>query len=1149
MSTFERSPAAGLTWSPNEPFGRPLSRRDVLKAALVATATGAFPWAVDFAQAQAPASDNLGPVALDGSPGQAFASHRARANGIARHFALTRPLSSVSGEANEDNMVTLIAHLHAATEDRTFTPPGQSEPSETAAPKALRGLVRGEGIVGTFGKYDFALKGLMTIAHRYRHLLNDDQFNHILNTLIPANISGGHPTEVEFLEVSFLNIDIPETENHLLMTETSRYLINQLFHERNAVRKFNNARNGLSDWLLGYMQTIAKHDFMEFNARPYARLSLHSLYNLQEFAAEEEIRTGAQLLLDYTMVKFALSSSRGRRVTPYRRLQPRINHQDNRSNDLYSSASDQIAGCFLAHTGMIDRDGKPSHFPATLDYTGLIAGTSAYRPPPAAYILALKNDSPPSLHRYYHGIRPKVRASSDVPEGGLEIYYRSKSFLLSAGGMFLNSGYGSDELGQPIKPAWRDTARAQATTLIPMRADVRFHELLRFEPYPDRFADPYFNLPKLDDDEADRRRTFAVNIGVHDGLAAGANLRPSEKRTLSETTSAFPALASNQDGLFVAWKGSGNDNINLAKAMTATMFDIPGVEGIEQKVILGETTDRSPALAAMGNRVFLAWKGSGNDNLNLIFTKDGGKTFRGKSTFGETSHLSPAVAAHNGILFYAWTGRGDGNLNVAKVGFTPEANAVLVDKVTMGDTSEASPAIASHNGRLFIAWRGSGNPQLNLAFSEDDGRTFKGKVTFADSSDRAPALISHEGRLHLAWSGRGNDKLNVARVVLIGNTAGAFGIEGLEAKTVLDDFSTQAPAIGSWNKLMFLSWKGEGDDNLNLRVSRDGSFQVPARWSFSDLTDYGFYTAVYRTSAAGEGDDGRPIDNLAIVYAVEKSDMDALQIDFRSFRALTVRRNGHLPDKLEYGGTYEFHTVDDRNFSIWFKLTGDKYKPRIRDLSEAIDNQASLPHATGTFMQSLGGHAGHIEIRHPGNEQAPIILDYRDAKHPKFNDNKVSDAASWIDRPLALFALASRFDQVGRPKDMHEALADAAKLYDEMLRLNTDVNGPILAPSVIQGLATMGVDFSVPQGELLQWLSNPLFTPYPAISQALLLMKRKLKAPVFLDVIAFNYERSQNSPRTAGKVKTRALKAAILRGYNRRYGTNESDFEKILVPV
>jgi hypothetical protein len=1121
----------------------------MLKTTGVAAVGGLLPGFIDFVSAQAPLSDPLASVALDGSPAQAFASHKARANGLARHFALTRHLSTVQGEAGEDNTVTLMAHLHAASEDPTFAVPNQ-EPSLTAAPKALRRLTRGEGKVGTFGKYDFALKGLMPIAYRYRHLLSEEDFNHILNELLPGEISGGHPVEVEFLEVTFLNIDIPETENHLLMTESSRYLINQLRHTRPGDR-FDNARNGLSEWLLGYMQRIAKHDFMEFNARPYARLSLHSLYNLHEFAHDIEIRTAAQILLDYTMVKFALSSTRGRRVSPYRRLQPRINHQANRSNYLYDPGGDQVAGCFLACTGMIDAAGKPVHFPASLDYTGLIASTAAYRPPPAAYILAMKDDNPASLHRFYHGTRPRVLRSPDIAEGGLEIYYRSPSFLLSAGGQFLNSGYGNDELGEPIKPAWRDTSRAQATTLIPTRADVGFHELLRFEPYPDRFVDPYGRLHEYDDDEAERRRTFAVNIGVHRGLAAGANMRPAEKKTIDEqTTSTFPALASDGGGLFVAWKGSGNNNINLARVLTATLFEIPGVEGIHQKFVLADTTDRAPALAFMNNRLFLAWKGSGNDNLNLMFTRNGGKDFRGKTTFGETSHHAPAVIAHNGILFLAWTGRGEGNLNIAKVGFTPEMNAVLVDKVVLGDTSKASPALASHNGRLFIAWRGSGNTQLNLAFSEDDGRTFKGKQTFSDSSEQAPALISHEGRLYLAWAGRGNEKLNVAKVVLIGNTAGAFGIEGLEAKVVLNEISTQSPALGSWNKLLFLSWKGEGDDNLNLRVSRDGAFATPNRWTFSDLTHLGFYVAAYRTPPSGAGDLDKPLDNLGFVYAVEKSDMDARGIDFNRFRELTLARNGHLPASLDYGGTYEFHAPDDRNFSIWFKLTGDKYKARVIDLGDRLDDLATLPLVSGEFMRAPGGHDGLIEIRQPGSERTPIVLDYRETRRPHRTDDKTSHPGPWIERALALFAIAPRLEQLARPKDMHAALADAAGLYDEMLRLNTDRHGPLLAPGVILGLATIGVDFSVPQGELLEWLANPEFTPYPAIAQALFLLRRKLKQPVFLDVIAFNYEHAPGvtSPRKIGEVRTRILKKAILEGSNVRYGTNERDFEALLVP-
>jgi hypothetical protein len=97
-----------------------------------------------------PNSDPLDPVALDGSPAQAFASHRARAIGIARHFVKTRPLSKVRGEADENHTVTLIAHFHAVSDDPGFQPDGVL--SATEAPLALRRLELGHGgLVGTDG--------------------------------------------------------------------------------------------------------------------------------------------------------------------------------------------------------------------------------------------------------------------------------------------------------------------------------------------------------------------------------------------------------------------------------------------------------------------------------------------------------------------------------------------------------------------------------------------------------------------------------------------------------------------------------------------------------------------------------------------------------------------------------------------------------------------------------------------------------------------------------------------------------------------------------------------------------------------------------------------------------------------------------------
>lgn len=856
---------------------------------------------------------HLAPVALDGSPAQAFASHRVRAMGIARYFAGTRPLFDVAGEAGESNTVALLAHLHCAAGN------GASVAGTRAA---LRRLERGKRHVGTDrvsvslasakGDYDMAVKGLITIVYRYAHLLEADDVDFILRTLIPHDLRGGHPPGVEI--VSQAGFATPETENHLLMIESSRYLVNQLHRRDSTDPAFDNRLNGLSDWLLGYLQTIARHDFLEFNSRPYARMSLHALLNLYEFAAELRIRVGAQILLDYTMVKFAISSNRGRRVAPFRRHQDQINHTANGRNWLYAWNAEQTAGFFLAYTGLTSGDGRPAAFPESAVFNGLLAGTSTYRPPPAAYIIALGSVSP-ALHRFYHGARPRLAGSPDMPDPGLEIYYHSPSFLLSAGGMFLNSGYGWDEV-DTFKDAWEETARAQATTLTPTRADTLFHELLRFEAFPDPPEDPFADAP----DDADRMKTTSVNTGVHSCLIAGVNLRPAAQRTINEhATSAAPALAGYAGRAQIAWKGSGNDNLNVATVQTAGLYmsvgpdgheGLDGVEGIQDVVTLEEKSDDTPAIALHDRRLYIAWKGSGNEHLNiglLAEDRDHGNrlTLRTKVTLGETSPRGPALVSHGGRLYLAWTGVGNHRLNVAKVVVTDQGAATRIagidEKRMLSDTSEEAPAITSHRDRLYLAWTGLGEGRLNLAVSDDNGVTFAGKRIFNETSECGPSVTSHANSLFLGWRGSGNENLNVAKVVLTGNTAGGIVISELEDKRVLDQISTKAPALSSDGVRLIVAWKGEGADHLNLRISRDGSFAAGGPWFFCDRSDLGFYLAVYRTPPANPDDLEPAPESLGFVHVVEH---DA--IDYLTFKEQTLALNGALPAQLEYGAVYGF---------------------------------------------------------------------------------------------------------------------------------------------------------------------------------------------------------------------------------------------------
>lgn len=461
----------------------------------------------------------LGELPVQGyTAGEVYASQASRASEIAQTYARRLPLRVAfpgsnpdKPEATEDDMFQLIAHLHAISEEPDFRAPGEL-PSRVLAHVRIRQYRRGK--VGTNRDYDLCLKGLMVVIHRYRPFFTDVQFGLILRDLIPDNMTGGHDPAVE-IALAVLGVDIPETENHLLMIETTRYFMNQFEFQRTGDRRFNNNANGLTGWLLDFLSNIARFDFLEFNARPYTRLSSYVLLNLYEFAKDDALRRAAQHILDYLTVKFAVSSNRYRRIPPFRRLMETTNHPETEWNDLLAPRGDLLTGFFLIYCGHITPDFRlHDHFPGGWHQVCIIPGTSSYRPPPAAYRLAMERRGP-MQHRVVHGRRRRHPISPDEADGGVEIYYSSRSFLLSAGGMFLNSGYGRDEIDIGVN-AFAQTARAQAITLIPTGVDLPFVDLIRFDQFPDWMGKP---------DPEEPFKGSAVTTGVHRGFACGANLR------------------------------------------------------------------------------------------------------------------------------------------------------------------------------------------------------------------------------------------------------------------------------------------------------------------------------------------------------------------------------------------------------------------------------------------------------------------------------------------------------------------------------------------------------------------------------------------------------------------------------------------------
>jgi hypothetical protein len=243
--------------------------------------------------------------------------------------------------------------------------------------------------------------------------------------------------------------------------------------------------------------------------------------------------------------------------------------------------------------------------------------------------------------------------------------------------------------------------------------------------------------------------------------------------------------------------------------------------GVTDKVTLDATSTKSPSLASLHARLYLAWKGAGTDNLNLMCSPDGGASFGAQYRSRERSPEAPALCAHGDHLLMVWTGDNNDCLNIAHVNRSGNNVTGLSRKVILRDTSPESPAIASLNGRVYLAWTGEGDNRINLMYSSDDGATFGNRFNSGETSPHAPGLAVQDGQLFMTWKGDQNDNLNVAQVEIQGST-----IVGLNHKVVLADTSPATPALASMNGRLYLGFTGEGDDALNIETSSNagGSF-------------------------------------------------------------------------------------------------------------------------------------------------------------------------------------------------------------------------------------------------------------------------------------------------------------------------------------
>jgi len=320
---------------------------------------------------------------------------------------------------------------------------------------------------GRTGEYDVLLKGYISIYFKYRDLLEPDVRYRVIKLL---NKSGPHDPADD----TICDGIVGETENHHFNIEASRYLTNQILHVTSAEPDYDNARNGMNEYMLGELQKIFHRDFLEYNSRPYSRYTIIDLQNLYDFAQDPRVRTAAWMVLDYISAKVAVSTNDQRRNPPYRR------HFSDYRDSMFSSRADPVVGRFniyLAPTVAMSEMRPPSTVGGAASEMVLAAGSS-YDPP--RFILDLMID--PSHRTFYQRLQ----------HAGFEIYASDPEFLITAQGIKTWPYLGIDTGPGGMQYDDDDFGTGPPTFLMPMGRFTSVSDMIRVGPflYTDLTGDP-----------------------------------------------------------------------------------------------------------------------------------------------------------------------------------------------------------------------------------------------------------------------------------------------------------------------------------------------------------------------------------------------------------------------------------------------------------------------------------------------------------------------------------------------------------------------------------------------------------------------------------------------------------------------------------
>lgn len=288
------------------------------------------------------------------------------------------------------------------------------------------------------GDYDFSLMVFTTILYLFGdqpELLYPESKEHLLQVLLIEKGNKYRSTAPKTFGL------VKETENHLLMTEGSRYLKNRwIMLHGNSDSYYDNVRNGLEAKIISLLQEMKSEGLYEFNSLPYIGYTISALLNLEAFASND-VRKEARDVLDYINWCYALGSYQLKHYPPMRRRYEKAAIQQF-NNNYHSAMMQSWLGYFPEEKSLDNIEMGKEH--------ALMSASLPYRPTDEVVEKIFRKDLGYFV-KLGHG-----------PMSSPEIYAAGKGFLLSAGGV--NRGRRSLIVARPIVLFLDDAAQELSET-------------------------------------------------------------------------------------------------------------------------------------------------------------------------------------------------------------------------------------------------------------------------------------------------------------------------------------------------------------------------------------------------------------------------------------------------------------------------------------------------------------------------------------------------------------------------------------------------------------------------------------------------------------------------------------------------------------